>query len=86
MKKILVLLAIIPVMGLAQNNADSLINKYKLNFALPDFPAFKSLDIDGSHLLRPSNTTEFGVIASEFYNGKNLIIPESFALEVSPIL
>jgi hypothetical protein len=85
-KFIIFLLLISPTLAYSQVDADSLIKKYKLNFAQPDYPAFKSLGLESSNLLRPSNVSEFGVVASEFYNGNNLIIPKSFAMEVSPVL
>jgi hypothetical protein len=87
MKKIMIcLLSILPSAAFSQFDADSLVKNYKLNFALPDYPAFKSLNVDPSNLLRPSNVTDFGVIASEFADGNRLAFPSAFAMEVSPVL
>ncbi|MFZ4635394.1 MAG: hypothetical protein ACOYNO_14405, partial [Saprospiraceae bacterium] len=86
MKQIILMLLFIPVWGYSQTDADSLIKNYKLNFALPDYPAFKSLGTEPSNILRPSNTTDFGFVSSEFFNGNNLTIPNAFAVEISPIL
>ncbi|MBL7879823.1 MAG: hypothetical protein JNN23_08175, partial [Chryseobacterium gambrini] len=86
MKKLIFLLLIFPVLVLAQNPSDSLVKNYKLNFALPDNPAFKALGTEPSNILRPSLTQDFSFVASEFFDGKNLIIPTSFGVEVSPIL
>ncbi len=72
--------------AVAQTGADSLVKKYKLNFAIPDFPAFKALGTNPGNLLRPSNVEDFGVAASQFFNGTGLIVPSSFALELNPIL
>jgi hypothetical protein len=86
MKQIIYILLLLPVLGYSQTDADSLVKNYKLNFAIPDFPAFKSLGTEPSNILRPSNVENFGFVSSEFFNGNNLTIPNSFAVEVSPIL
>lgn len=86
MKKLLIFICFIPYLAYGQVPSDSLAKNYKLNFALPDFPAFKALGTEPSNILRPSNTEDFGFVSSEFFNGGNLVIPESFALEVSPAL
>jgi hypothetical protein len=83
---ILICILLLPVLTYSQNKADSLVKLYKLNFALPDLPAFKSLGTEPSNILRPSNVQDFSFVSSEFFNGKNLVIPSAFALEVSPIL
>lgn len=86
MKTIIILALLLPILAFAQIPSDSLVKNYKLNFALPDNPAFKALGTEPSNILRPSVTQDFSFISSEFFNGKNLIIPESFGVEVSPIL
>ncbi len=87
MKKIIIcILAVLPSVAFSQFEADSLVKNYKLNFALPDYPAFKSLNVEPGNLLRPSNVTDFGVIASEFADGNKLAFPSAFAMEVSPVL
>ncbi len=59
---------------------------YRINFAIPDISAFKALDTEPSEILRPSNVKELAAAFSGFNNGKNFIIPSSFAIEVSPWL
>lgn len=76
----------LPLLAFAQIPSDSLVKNYKLNFALPDNPAFKALGTEPSHILRPSLTQDFSFVSSEFFNGKNLIIPTSFGIEISPVL
>jgi len=76
----------------AQNNNrggaldSSLVKKFRVDFAVPDLPAFKLLGTEPSNLLRPSTTELLSVITSNFYNGTNLIVPQSFAAEISPML
>jgi hypothetical protein len=65
---------------------DSLIKNLRLDFAVPDLPAFNALQSEPSSILRPSSPKEFSVIADEFFNGKNIIIPKSFAAEIAPIV
>ncbi len=87
MKSLISIIALLlPLLGFSQNHADSLVKKYKLNFAMPDFPAFKSLGTEPSNLLRPSSIKDFGFVSSEFFNGGSLTIPGSFAVEICPIL
>lgn len=64
---------------------DSLLKDYELDFAIPDYPAFKALEFEPSNLLRPSSTQNFSISSSEFFNGGNLVIPKSFAIEIAPI-
>ena len=75
----------------AQNNRSgaldsSLVKKFRVDFAVPDLPAFKLLGTEPSNLLRPSTTELFSVITSNFYNGTNLVVPQSFAAEISPMM
>jgi len=62
------------------------LGEYRVNFAIPNSPAFNILNVYPSNILRPSNTKEISVIASGFRNSGNLIIPNSFALEIAPWL
>lgn len=63
-------------------------NKMKINFAVPDMPAFKAMGVEASNLLRPSSPQALSVIAPQFWNSttKSVSLPKNFALEVSPIL
>jgi hypothetical protein len=63
---------------------DKLSDKYKLNFVIPDIPAFKALNIDPSNILRPSDVKKFAVMLAPFYNNGKPGIPKNFALEFSP--
>jgi len=65
---------------------NSLVSKFKVDFAVPDLPAFKLLGTEPSSLLRPSTPEILSVITSNFFNGSNLVIPQSFAAEISPLL
>jgi hypothetical protein len=62
------------------------LNKMKVNFAVPDIPAFKSLGIEPSKILRPSTPEALSVIIPQFMNNGNVVLPSSFALEASPAL
>lgn len=64
----------------------SLVNKYKVNFAVPDIPAFSMLGSQPGELLRPSTPEALGVILSEFMSGNSLVIPRSLAVEVAPFM
>jgi len=90
MKHIFVALLLLPALAaLAQDTPDQNLNLSdlpKLNFAVPDLPAFKSLGTEPSNLLRPSTPENFYAVASEFFNGKNFILPQAFAVEFSPLL
>ncbi|RYE00932.1 MAG: hypothetical protein EOP50_02890 [Sphingobacteriales bacterium] len=65
--------------------ADSVVlSKVKLDFAVPDIPAFKALDVDPSNILRPSAPRDFSLMLSGF-RGTSLI-PKDLAVEVAPAL
>jgi hypothetical protein len=64
--------------------SDKLSDKYKLDFVIPDIPAFKALNIDPSNILRPSDVKKFAVMLAPFYNNGHPGIPKNFALEFSP--
>jgi hypothetical protein len=70
----------------AQDNEKLDLGKLKLNFAVPDMPAFNVLGTEPSNLLRPSTPKELAVSFSEFFQNSRFIIPKAFALEVSPSL
>lgn len=59
--------------------------KYRVNFAVPDAPAFKLLGTDPSHILRPITVRELAIGLSDFLRWDNtLALPKSFAIEFSP--
>jgi hypothetical protein len=55
-----------------------------MNYAIPDAPAFKALNIQPSEIMRPSTTQELALILSNQALGSSL--PSAFALECSPYL
>jgi hypothetical protein len=66
---------------------DSLtLSQLKLNFAIPDIPAFKIFGSDPSNLLKPASPKALSVAMSPFYDKRQIIIPKSFAMELSPAL
>jgi len=91
MKKIIILLLMSSLFVeyiYSQNNAiDSTLIKYlRVDYAIPDQPAFKLLGTNPSDILRPSNTNELSAISSSFMEGSSIVIPKSFSLEVAPML
>ncbi|HMI77779.1 MAG TPA: hypothetical protein VK484_03255 [Ferruginibacter sp.] len=62
------------------------LSKLKLNFAVPDMPAFKTLGTDPSNLLRPSTVQAIALNVSSFNDKGKFIIPKAFAMEISPAL
>jgi hypothetical protein len=64
---------------------DSLQHKYRVNFAIPDMPAFVLLGTEPSSMVRPTSVREFTAAFSEFTgSGRSLALPKSFAIEFSP--
>lgn len=60
---------------------------FRVNFAVPDAPAFDILDVDPSNILRPSSVQELGLAASNFAGSDNTFqVPRSFAVEFAPYL
>jgi hypothetical protein len=70
----------------AQDIDSVTLSKMKLNFVVPDLPAFSVLGSEPSNLLRPSTPQAFAMSFSEFYQDKKIQIPKAFALEISPAL
>ena len=64
----------------------ALIKNYRLNFPVPDQPAFKIFEGIPSNILRPSSVTDLSIITSSFVQGGSLVLPETFALEIAPLL
>src|SRR5690606_14557055 len=53
-------------------------------YSVPDIPAFKALNTEPTNTLKPSDPEGLSAAASEFYRGAEIVIPSTFALEVSP--
>lgn len=83
MRIITLLLLFLPSWLFSQSSAYS---AYKLNFAIPDLPAFKALGTEPSNILRPSNTEDFTFVSSELINSSGLLIPKDLAIEFCPSL
>ena len=64
----------------------ALVKNFKLNFAIPDLPAFKILDSNPSNLLRPSTPEAVSALLSDFGSGNQVILPQSFAAEIAPYI
>jgi len=70
----------------AQSNPETeLASQYRVNFSIPDAPAFKLLGADPSNILKPASVRELAIGFSEFLGSDNsIILTKSFALEFSP--
>lgn len=66
---------------------DSLtLSKLKLNFVVPDMPAFQSLGTEPSKLLKPSTPMALAVTISDIFSDRQFVVPKAFAVELSPSL
>ncbi len=73
--------------ALAQGVDPDLSGSFKLDFAIPESPAFNLLDVSESHILRPANVRELAAAVSQFVGaGGDVTIPRSFAIEFAPAL
>ncbi len=70
----------------AQELEDTTLGRMKLNFVVPDMPAFKLLGTDPTNLLKPSTPKALALSMSSFTDNGKFIIPKAFALEISPAL
>ncbi|MGC3945740.1 MAG: hypothetical protein QM762_14665 [Chryseolinea sp.] len=88
MNKVFVLLMVLgSLLSSHAQNIDSLtLSHLRVNFTVPDMPAFKTLGTDPSNLLKPSTPQTLAVSLSSFVQGTSLVVPEGFAIEVSPAL
>ncbi|HEY0059091.1 MAG TPA: hypothetical protein VGB56_08135, partial [Flavisolibacter sp.] len=67
--------------------ADSVVlGKARLDFAIPDIPAFKALGVDPSNILRPSAAKDFSLMLNNFGDNGFSTIPRDLAVEVAPAL
>jgi len=66
--------------GVAPKLAD-----FRLDFAIPDAPAFTMLTVAPSNVLRPAEVRELGAAVSNFIgSGAAITIPKAFAVEFAP--
>jgi hypothetical protein len=58
---------------------------YRLNYAIPDAPAFELLQVEPGSILRPQSARELGLAVASFVNEDGSItLPRAFAVEFSP--
>jgi hypothetical protein len=64
-----------------------LVKNYKLDFAIPDAPAFKLLEVDESAILRPQTVRDISA-AFDAFRGQNgsFVVPKQIGVEFSPAL
>jgi hypothetical protein len=62
----------------------TLMERFLLDFSVPDMPAFKALGTDPSSILRPSDVKKFAAMLSPFHSNGKGVIPKNFALESAP--
>jgi hypothetical protein len=61
------------------------LTDFRLDFAVPDAPAFTMLTVDPSNILRPAEVRELGAAVSNFIgSGASITIPKAFAVEFAP--
>lgn len=88
MKKIssLLLACCITIFASGQEIDSVTLSKLRLNFTVPDMPAFKTLQTEPSNLLKPSTPMAFAVTMSQLYQDRKFVLPKAFAVEISPSL
>ncbi|MBL6446321.1 hypothetical protein JMN32_08375 [Fulvivirga sp. 29W222] len=64
----------------------TLVKNFRLNFAIPDLPAFKIMGTNPSNILRPSSPKALAAMVSDFGKGGQVILPSSFAAEIAPYI
>lgn len=68
-------------------SAETLAAPYRLDFVIPDAPAFDLVKVDPNTILRPATVRELALGLSDFgVSEGGLQIPRSFAVEVAPFL
>ena len=92
MKKIYLLLLLISSVYVNGQNStektskqDSIYLSYlRMNFAVPDLPAFSILGNQPSDLLRPSSVNELSIITTQFYKNNSITLPQTLSIEIDP--
>ena len=85
-KLVIILLIALQSLCKSQEPDSVLVKNYKIDFAVPEQPAFNILGTNPSDILRPSDVKSLSVILPQFYNGSDLIIPQAISMEVAPFL
>lgn len=88
MRKIFLLLLMVEssIVSFSQDIDSLTLSHLRVNFTVPDMPAFKTLGTDPSNLLKPSTPQALAVSLSTFVQNTELIVPDGFAIEISPAL
>lgn len=74
-------------LGPTRVSRDTLATAYRLDFVIPDAPAFDLVKVDPNTVLRPATVRELAMGLSDFGIAEGgLQIPRSFAVEVAPFL
>ncbi len=61
------------------------VKDYKVDFAIPDAPAFKLLDVDQSAILRPQTARDLVMALDGFRgSGNSFVVPRQLGVEFSP--
>lgn len=83
------LVLVCPTVAIAQQSTDSLAQKFEVDFAIPDAPAFELLQVDESNMLRPTTVRALTVGLSNLFEGEDgdgLQVPNAIAIEAAPFL
>jgi hypothetical protein len=78
-----VLLAAMCPCALGQDAGGSRVGDYKVDFAVPDMPAFKALGAEPDNLLRPTDPKALALMLAD-QTATFRVIPQSFAAEFAP--
>ena len=65
---------------------DTLASSYRVDFAIPDAPAFDLIEVEDADILRPATVREFAVHFADFARDGGFGIPSAFAVEAAPFL
>ncbi len=86
MKKFLLTTILLYASNLSAQPDSALAKWGKLDFAIPDHPAFSILNNNTDNILRPGNSNElFSLIYANFLNGKTPVIPKDLSVEFAPV-
>ena len=58
----------------------AVLEKVKLDFSVPDVPAFKALGVDPSNILRPSAAKDVALVFNNFSNKQFSTVPKDVAV------
>jgi hypothetical protein len=71
----------------ARTGLDSIATRFKIDFAVPEAPAFTLFQGSKSSILRPGTVREFAALVSDLVsNDGQLTVPEELGLEASPAM